>query len=517
MRLEKLKEQLFFYGCIAIILDNIPKLLQLNILSSGFANKGAWYFFVAFLLLCVYQKINEKVVLVPVDKALMKYIGILMCAALISNIWGIIQYPYYDILLSGPLGQVEKMPLVMSFIEKYHMDYSYQDILCIWIGVRAIKGTLLGILFTFGISFAIYWTIKNYWRKYYSLLKKAILISIIIITSYSLVEAAYLAGNSFATNVLSIINPFLHPIAVDHNWWPPLLWKGQLRSVFSEPSRMGNYAAFALPFLWSSLLKDKNVWQERYIIVLTTLFTFFIFLTQARTPIGIYWGMLTLFIGSSFFLRKRIFFKGVVIVICVTAISFVASLGFINYFMITASDKENISASEFIEDNVGSLTSSSKRSNGARYALIRSNLKTGMEHPVFGVGNVLTSAYTVNNFSKSDLNNEEVSMWVKNFQKQGALRYSLDSMNEYISLFADYGSVGLIIFLVPALYALFGLFRRIRLAQGDELIKIYTILLSLIGSLVAGCNGSLTLLYTYWVVLAFAYAILFEGEKSISR
>lgn len=42
MRLDKLKEQMFFCGCIALILDNIPKLLQLNVLSSGFANKGSY-------------------------------------------------------------------------------------------------------------------------------------------------------------------------------------------------------------------------------------------------------------------------------------------------------------------------------------------------------------------------------------------------------------------------------------------------------------------------------------------
>lgn len=513
----KLSDKLLFLGFIALILDNIPKILQLNFFSSGFANKGSWYFFVALLLICVYQRQKKKTSFTSQENISIIYILLMICVTLISNILGIIQFPYYDTLMSGPAGQIEKIPFIMNFIEEYHIHFSYQNILYAWIGMRAVKGALLEILFTFGVSFSIYWAVKSHWRKYYSLLKKAILISVIIITVYSLVETAYLAGNSFAANVLSIINPFLHPIAVDHNWWPPLLWKGQLRSVFSEPSRMGNYAAFALPFLWSDLLKDKNVWQEKYIIVLITLFTFFIFLTQARTPIGIYWGMLTLFIGSSIFLRKRVFFRGVVIVICITAISFVASLSFINYYMITTNNKENISASEFMEDNVGSLTSSSKRSNGARYALIRSNLKTGMEHPIFGVGEILTSAYTVENFNEADLNNPEVSMWVKDFQQQGALKYGLNGMNEYVSRFANDGNIGLIMFLLPALYALFGLFKRIRLAQGAELTRIYTILLALIGTLVAGCNGSLTLLYTYWVVLAFAYAILFEGEKSISR
>lgn len=99
-------------------------------------------------------------------------------------------------------------------------------------------------------------------------------------------------------------------------------------------------------------------------------------------------------------------------------------------------------------------------------------------------------------------------MWVNDFKKQGGLKYSLDGMNEYVSRFAEYGFLGLLIFLFPAGYALVVLLKKIKYTHGDEQRKIYTIWLSLIGTLVAGCNGSLNLLYTYWVILAFSYAII---------
>lgn len=514
---EKIENKLLFFGCIALLLDNIPKVLQLNFLSSGFANKGSWHFFTVFLLICIYQKVRKNIRFSSIEKKLSKYISLLIIVMMISNILGIVQYPYYDTILSGPKGQIEKLPMVMNFLVGHNINISYQALLSFWISVRAIKGVLLGILFTFGISFAIYWFIKKKVDIYYSILEKAVFISLVIVSAYSLIETTYLAGNSTATLILSFINPLLHPVAVDHNWWPPLLWKGQLRSVFSEPSRMGNYAAFALPFLWSRfMIGNKSLsWKT---ILLTLLLTFFLFLTKARTPIAIYWGMLIVFSLSMLFFRKREFLKGIGIIICITVISFSASIGFINYLMVTPDSttdittEKKITASEFMSDNVGSLASSSKRSNGARYALIRSNLKTGLEHPIWGVGEILLSAYTVNNFNEADLNNQEVSMWVKDFKEQGALKYSLDGMNEYVSRFAEYGLIGLLLFLIPGIYALIELLRKIKKTQGDEQRKVYTIWLALLGTLIAGCNGSLNLLYTYWVVLAFAYAILF-GEQ----
>lgn len=161
-----------------------------------------------------------------------------------------------------------------------------------------------------------------------------------------------------------------------------------------------------------------------------------------------------------------------------------------------------------MEDNVGSLRSANKRSNGARYALIRANIKNGIEHPILGVGDVLSSAYTVHNFNEADLANPEVHMWVTNYNKMGVLRYGFNAMNEYVSRFANNGIIGLIAYIVPLIYAVLSLFKCFKRSRGIEQIKIMVTGISLIGSAAAGCNGSLALLYAYWVILAFSYAMV---------
>lgn len=193
------------------------------------------------------------------------------------------------------------------------------------------------------------------------------------------------------------------------------------------------------------------------------------------------------------------------------------SIGFINVTT-PNSNKSNDNNQEttiasYMEDNVGSLKSANKRSNGARYALIRANIKTGIEYPILGAGDVLSSAYTVHNFNEADLANPEVHMWVTNYNKMGVLRYGFNAMNEYVSRFANNGIIGLIAYILPLIYIALRLFKCFMRSRGIEQIKIMIAGISLIGSAVAGCNGSLALLYAYWVILAFSYAIVNEIRK----
>lgn len=498
---------------VSLIFDNIPKILQLNTISSGFANKLTWYplsLLVLFKLVEIYKnKLNFKVQ----DKYQLRLLGILLGVLLISNIQGLLIYPYYSELLNGPLSQIEKLPRVLLFFQQHNIAVSARSFLMSWIGIRAIKRTAFYVIYTFGFSFLLYSIIKEKYPIYLKLLYKCITATICIILAYSCIELFYLAGNPIAQNILITINPILHPIAVDHGWWPPLLWKGQLRSVFSEPSRMGNYAAFVLPFLWMKILKSKKILMST--IALLSFYTFLIFMTKARTSVAIYWGLLILFFVILILFTQKKYLKQMAGIFAVSAFSLLLSIGFIKVFMVQ--QREAVTVESYLSDNVGSLTKSNARSNGARYALIRSNFKTGMEHPVFGVGDQLTSSYTVHNFNENDLQNKEVQLWVRNFKEQGVLRYSLDAMNEYISKFAQYGIVGLLTFLFPLFFILLQLFRKIKHTNGEEQLDTLAVTLSLIGSAVAGCNGSLTLLYTYWVILAYAYANVYQETPQIQR
>nr|WP_302684349.1 hypothetical protein [uncultured Dialister sp.] len=156
-----------------------------------------------------------------------------------------------------------------------------------------------------------------------------------------------------------------------------------------------------------------------------------------------------------------------------------------------------------------------KRSNGARYALIHANIVTGLEHPILGVGNVLESSYTVHNFNDRDLADSEVHMWVTHYDEQGPLRYGLDAMNEYVSRFAQNGLLGLLVYVFPFIYVFIRLLKILRVTRDENQTKVLVTMISLTGSAVAGENGSLTLLYAYWIILAFSYAVVYSFDNKV--
>lgn len=494
-----------------LIFDNIPKFLQLNTISNGFASNFTWYFLFILMIVLIYQKYLGNFIIDGKDYQYIKYILILIIVFFFSNIWGLFSYPYYNELLSGPSSQIEKLPVMLTFLHTHGIQIDEKHLTILWIGIRTIKGTVLYIIYTFGFSFILYQFFKKDWNYYFDLIIKVTIASITLLCMYSIVELFYLAGFDFAKNILSTINPMIHPIAVDHGWWPPLLWKGQLRSMFSEPSRMGNYLAFAMPFLWGKfLMSDK---KSKGLIILITFYTFMIFMTKARTAVAMYWGILALLFLGVLYIRRKKLFKKFFILCGITVLSLVFSIGFINMTTQNSNRNQEMTIASYMEDNVESLGSANKRSNGARYALIRANVRTGLDHPILGVGNILNSAYTIHNFNEADLENTEVHMWVTNYHKKGALRYGFDAMNEYVSRFANNGIIGLITFILPFVYIIFNLLKCFKRSKGMEQLKIMIVGISLIGSAVAGCNGSLTLLYTYWVILAFSYAMVYGIYK----
>lgn len=170
------------------------------------------------------------------------------------------------------------------------------------------------------------------------------------------------------------------------------------------------------------------------------------------------------------------------------------------------------SVDSYIYRNLTSLASDNQRSNGARYALIKSNLRIGMDNIVFGVGKGLTGAYVSANFSEKEKQNKEVKMWVTNQKKEGVLRYGLGAMNEYVGRFAETGIIGLIAFLYPFFYILYKLFKVLKHNSNAIQIKILLLLTSLIGVMVAGMNGSLNIFYSTWIVLGLCYAVVFNKK-----
>lgn len=501
----KIRDTLFFIIIISLVFNNIPSPLQMNFLGGPIGNQLIFYPVVIGFIYTAYCQYKKQDVLVDFNKFkrfVFFYVGVIF----ISLIVGLYKYPYYDLITNGPINQIEKLPIVLNFLQGYGIIVDSNFAVGIWMIARVIKGVFLEVLYTFGLSYMIYCWYKDNFEKAMFILNKGLILSLIILIGYSGIEIFYLAGNEFAKNILSIINPYIHAIKTQVNWWPPLLWKGQMRSIFSEPSHIGNSSALIIPFLWCEILrKDKcNI----FLVLGTFLFSCMIFLTKARTANAMFFGMF--FILSIFLLMNfKEWIKKYILICGISLLSFMASLYFINNFMVankmvekqvTASTKSQTSV--FISDNVASLASDTKRSNGARYALLRSNMRVAIDNPVLGVGKGLASAYIMDNFTESERRNPEINMWLNHIEKKGILKYSLGAMNEYVGRFAQTGLIGLGMFLLPFIFVIYCLFK---LYVKQKCFDSFFLLFALISSLVVAMNGSITLMYNVWILLPLTY------------
>lgn len=517
---KKILNILFLFIIISLIFNSIPKPIQMNFIGGILGNKLSFYPFIVGFVYTLYCQYKYKNALVNLDKFL-KFIVLYLVITLISLLVGLYNYPYYDMVINGPVTQIEKLPKVMVFLNSLGIHIDQKILIAFWMIARVVKGLLFDSFYTFGGAYMIYCWYHNDWQKGLNIFIKGILIGLIVVLGYGCIEMLYLAGNDIAKNILITFNPYIHIIKTDHNWWPPLLWVKQTRSVFPEPSHIGNYLAFTLPVLWCLIINIRayNELKLNKIILLclTFIFSMIIFLAQARTASAMFFGMSALYVLLLCYLYKKDYWKNFAKIIIVSVLAFVVSLTFINNFInkpVTTKEvqRKMQGVDNYISKNFTSLASDNQRSNGARYALIKSNLRIGMDNIFFCVGKGLTGAYVSANFTEKEKQNKEVKMWVTNQKKEGVLRYGLGAMNEYIGRFAETGIIGLIAFLCPFFYILYKLFKTLKPSSNIIQIKILLLLTSLVGVMVAGMNGSLNIFFSTWIVLGLCYAAVFDKK-----
>ena len=61
---------------------------------------------------------------------------------------------------------------------------------------------------------------------------------------------------------------------------------------------------------------------------------------------------------------------------------------------------------------------------------------------------------------------------------------------------------------------LFSLYKQ---CENNKQIDILLILFSLISSLVAGCNGSVTVIYGTWILLGIAFAAVYSEKDKLNK
>ena len=498
----KVRNAIFFLMVFVLIFDHTPKPVQLNFLGGPVGNKLEVYpLSIAFLysFYCQYRYGG----IFKDFKVFARYVAVFIGVMLLSTVAGLIHYPYYDLILNGPADQIEKLPRVLDFLASHGIAADPKLLAQCWIVARQVKGVFLEAFWCFGGAYLVYSWYREEWKVALRIAVKAVLGALGVLFLYAMVEVAYLAGNPTAKSILSCINPYIHPIVTNHGWWPPLLWKGQMRLVFPEPSHVGNFIAFGLPLLWYMYYKAERK-QAGVALVMTATMSFLVFLTKARTAYAMLIGMMVLLLCLILLGRKYGLLKKFAALMVSVAIGFG---GFVSFNAITQTIATQAIATQAIEDNFLSLTAGNKRSNGARYGLLRAHFRTGMAHPVLGVGRGLAGAYVAENFTPEEAKNKEIASWIHYQEERGpmAVGYSMpDAMNEFVTRFSNSGILGLLTVLFPFAYVVMRLLKDwMRCRTLEPMFMAF----ALLSSLVAGCNGSWNLLYGVWLLLGLAYAV----------
>lgn len=509
---------IFFFICFFLIFNNVPKAIQMNFIGGPVGNKLVLYPLLVGFVYTVWCQWHCGGVFARIG-CFGKYCAIYLGTALVSLLLGLYTYPYWDLVLAGPVDQIEKLPKMMALLHSYGIEADSRVLMSIWIVVRQIKGLLLEMFWCLGGAYMVYCWYKDDWKAAFGVLSKAILCSIAVLCGYSLVEVFYFADNTFAKEILSAVTPYFHEVKKDGTWWPPLLWNNQLRSVFAEPSYFGIYSAFCLPFLWLMIFKSDFNSKRVYGYILTTVvITFFLILTKARTGFMLHLGEIAVLGMLLFYLRNKCYWKrGYVIVMC-SLLAFVGGNLFIsNYMNPSGKIDQSVqdSMNEYIDSNMASLANPDTRSNRARYSVMEANVKVGLEYPILGVGKGLRNAYVIDAFSERALKNNEVKMWLSFADKLGILRFNIPGLGEYTTRFCETGILGLLVFLLPAFCVCIRMLRRLKVVAEDVRLYYVVLLTSIIGVLVSGIGDVINITYSYWILLGLGYAMCLGSEESV--
>lgn len=526
--LDRVQYYLLFIICSTLIICTTPQVLRLSI-SGGFSSKLSWYFiFVGIVVTILFRHKyifeSRQEITLP-----LKYISAYLFFTLISLLIGLYNFPFYDAIFNAPVVQFDKALLFRDFLKEYGINIEGNHFFLIWMVIRLIRNLLLEMVYTFGTSYCIYIWFRNKENLCIRALLRGVLAAVAVILIYALVEIPYVFyNNEYCKAILIAFNPILHDIKDGGTWWPPLLWPDvRIRSIFAEPSYLGIYMAFAMPWLWYMMISKKNYRANLFAAVIILLNTFIVFLTKSRTGIVILIGELLLLSLVTVYFFKIKDFKNLFRNIAIVCLSFVAFIGanfFIEHSSLNCTNNSHKSNTEiqkqvesYVSENVSSLKSSDKRSNRARFSIMIANLNIGAEHPILGVGPSLRQAYIIHYLPTEAFEDNEVRGWIQNQKAKGVFKGSFPSLGEYTTRFAETGLFGILLFLLPPISLIFKILKYI-LAQNsiseNDYVLLY-FLISLLGILATGIGESLNVTYCYWILLGIGFVLTINRERKL--
>ena len=507
------QKKLFLLAVVLIPFAVIPNMVRLNVLGS-MGTKLSIYPIIIAICLAFWQEHRYKNFFQN-SELFIKYSVVYLAVLVISLLYGLYGFPYWNLI---DIGQINKLVILNTYMIGHGIIFPQTLLVKTWVMIRFTKNIILTYIFTFGVSYWVYCLFYNNGQEAIKLLIRGIIAATILVLGYSCFDLFCLAGNEVATGILQIINPFMHTIEADGTSWPPLLWMGQLRSLFAEPSYFGMYAAFVLPILSIWLFEKKR----KYLPLSFLFFLIFCdFMTNARTAILLLLEEVGLLCLLAVYLKKKNIWQTFGMLVCCILIAFVCDAsfnGYCNQKLSNPAMAKLLSEKQFgayLDNNLGSLTGVHKRSNLSRFSIAFAEVQIGIENPIFGVGSDLSTAYIPSHFPDFLEKNQEMTSWVDRQARYGILKNPIPKLTEYTARFAETGILGLGMFLLPFLYAFLKkgiLLKKTKKTRDKYVIGCMGI--SIIALLVVGIGDQINIFYSMWLIFGVFLTIQFNEQDS---
>lgn len=438
-----------------------------------------------------------------IEKTGFVFLAVVLGWNVITGLIGVLNYPYFSWI------NLNQMDHFRNFYDNITSIINLNELTAIksWLSYKEIRYALIDVGSTYLISVWIYHLYQNEWEQAFCDLRKILLVLIACLVLYSLFEINFLLGGALGTNVLETINPLYMKIANTNGWWPPLLWQGQLRSLFAEPSFLGIFCAMAIPICFSFYF-DKNLQAKSYLgMVLYFALALMVILSKARTGTLVFLGEVFLLSCWQIGLYQKQW-KRYCGVMASTCLSFFIGLSLITQFPSHQSfDGQEVTLGSYMEQNVTSVVGD-QRSNSARKANVRATTQVGLEHPLFGIGHSFKPMYVDKALTVDEKDIPEVHNWSKDMYEKGLLKSGYSALNQLSEVLVKRGIIGVLLFLFPIFLLVGKLFKKKWLWQKPDVICMG---IALAGSCAAFASN--IAMIPYYLVVGYLLVIVFSDGR----
>lgn len=504
----KFQEILFFFTIVTLPISNFihPIKIYLGCMTS----KLSFFFVILGILFWAADVIkNKKQIYAP--NGFWVWL-VLFCGVSIVSIGYNLQFIDYTLLNNNKLNTLLRIFPVLN-----NIDYETSSKLISFLFLS--KTTMVNAFFTFGVALWVYNLFYYNYKKGIVLFYRAMVVVFAVFLLYAVLETAYLMNLQWGTDALKIINPYLYPIAENYGWHPPLLWKNQMRLLFVEPSNIGLFLGAVMPLAFMAML-SMNKFCRYFGAFAIAAYSYFVFMSQARTAYVMLLFAVILFDFILFIKRKSIgnnaFRICLITGLCViigfgtyyTVLNNIITNKIISdgYHTVQNNVVANKIVSKAIDDNLLSVASENKRSNTARYGVIKSELAMGADHWLIGVGNENTKYYFEKYMPKENLKSNEIRMWIRQMHEK-QWQSSYPCLNEYTRRFAENGIGGLILFVLPFFFVIWQLWKCLLVENSNYWQASAIVFIGLIICAVSWLGNTANAFYLSYVLLGLGCVI----------